>query len=177
MKKRTQSANTRRLTLAAMLAALGVVLLVLGTLIDVLSFTAAALAAVPLYIAIRELGYRRATLVYLVTSLLSVLLFPQSEAVIAYALLLGLYTLYKLPMERVHRYLVLPLKLLFFNATFTGVELVGIFLFSIPPLSWQLYLVTYAVANVVFLLYDYVLDRLIILYEAYLRAKIAHFFE
>ncbi len=175
--KNTQRSDTRRLTAAAMLAALGVVLLVIGTFVDVLSFTAAALAAVPLYIAIRELGYRRATLVYLVTSLLAILLFPQSEAAIAYALLLGLYTLVKLPFERLRRPFVWPLKLLFFNATFTVIELISIFLFSIPPLAWELYAVTYVVANVVFLLYDSVLDRLIILYEAFLRAKIAHFFK
>lgn len=177
MKKNTQKSNTRRLAMGAMLAALGVVLLVFGTVIDVLSLTAAALAAIPLYIALREMGYRRATLVYLVTAVLSVLLFPQSEAALSYALLLGLYTLLKMPIERVHRYAAIPLKLLFFNVTFTLIELVGIFLFSIPPLAWELYAVTYLVGNVAFLLYDFVLDRMIILYEARLRARIAHFFE
>ena len=161
-----------------MLAALGVVLLVIGTVVDVLSLSAAALAAVPLYIALREFGYRRAMLVYTVTAVLSVLLFPQSEAALSYALLLGLYTLLKIPFERVRRFAVLPLKLLFFNATFTAIELISIFLFSIPPLVvWWFYAVVYAVANAAFLLYDRVLDRLIILYEARLRAKIAHFFK
>lgn len=160
-----------------MLSALGVVLLVIGTIVDVLSLSAAAIAALPLYIALRELGYRRAMLVYLVTSLLSILLFPQSEAALSYALLLGLYTLLKFPIERVRRRLALPLKLLFFNVTFTAIELVGILLFSIPPLEWWFYAIVYLVANVAFLLYDSVLDRLIILYEARLRAKIAHFFE
>ena len=177
MKKDNSRTSARRLTLSAMLAALGVVLLVIGSLFDVLSLTAAALATVPLYIALREMGARRATLVYFVTALLAVILFPKSDAALSYALLLGLYTLIKFPLERVHRYAVLPLKLLFFNATFTAIELIGIFLFSIPPLVWWLYAVTYLVANVVFLLYDNVLDRLIILYEAYLRAKIAHFFK
>jgi hypothetical protein len=160
-----------------MLAALGVVLLVIGTVVDVLSLSAAALAALPLYIALRELGCRRAMLVYFVTSLLSILLFPQSEAALSYALLLGLYTLLKFPIERLRRPLVLPLKLAFFNATFTAIELISIFLFSIPPLKWWFYVATYVLANVAFLLYDSVLDRLIILYEARLRAKIAHFFE
>lgn len=160
-----------------MLAALGVVLLVIGTVVDVLSLSAAALAAVPLYIALREFGYRRAMLVYTVTAVLSVLLFPQSEAALSYALLLGLYTLLKMPIERVRRFAALPLKLLFFNATFTAIELISVFLFSIPPLAWWFYAVVYAVANAAFLLYDRVLDRLIILYEARLRAKIAHFFK
>lgn len=163
--------------MSATLASLGVVLLALGSLVNVLSMTAAALAAVPLYIALREQGYRRATLVYVVTALLSILLFPESEAALTYALLLGLYTLLKFPCERVARALVLPLKLLFFNLTFTAIELVGIFLFSIPPLRWWYYAVVYVMANVVFLLYDRVLDRLIILYEARLRAKLAHFFQ
>lgn len=177
MGKMNNRQNTRRLALSAMLAALGVVLLVIGTVVDVLSLSAAALAAVPLYIALREMGYRRATLVYIVTALLSILLFPQSEAALSYALLLGLYTLLKMPFERVHRYAALPIKLLFFNVTFTALELISIFLFSIPPLVWWLYAVTYVVANIAFLLYDTVLDRLIILYEARLRARIAHFFK
>lgn len=159
-----------------MLAALGVAILALGTVVDVLSLSTAALATVPLYIALRELGARRATLVYVVTALLSLVLL-QSEAALSYALLLGLYTLIKFPIERMHRHAVWPMKLLFFNLTFTLIELCGIFLFSIPPLVWELYAVTYVVANVVFLLYDNVLDRLIVLYEAYLRAKVAHFFE
>lgn len=163
--------------MSATLASLGVVLLALGSLVSVLSMTAAALAAVPLYIALREQGYRRATLVYVVTALLSILLFPQSEAALTYALLLGLYTLLKFPCERVRPFWVLPLKLLFFNLTFTAIELVGIFLFSIPPLAWWYYAVVYVMANAVFLLYDRVLDRLIILYEARIRAKLAHFFQ
>ena len=40
--------------MGATLAALGVVILVIGTLLDVLSLTAAALAAIPLYMALRE---------------------------------------------------------------------------------------------------------------------------
>ena len=174
---KARRSNTRRLTAAATLAALGVLTLVIGSVVDVLSLSAAAFAAMPLYIALRELGYRRATLVYAVTALLALVLFPQSEAALSYALLLGLYTLIKFPIERYSPRVSLLVKLAFFNLAFTGIELVGIFLFSLPPLKWWFYAVVYFVANAVFLLYDRVLDRLIVLYEARLRVRIAHFFE
>ena len=74
---RTESGRaTRRLAVSAMLAALGVVLLWLGALVEVLDLSMAAIASMLAVFAVIEMSRRYAILVYAVTALLSLLLLP-----------------------------------------------------------------------------------------------------
>ena len=83
---RTQSGRaTRRLAVSAMLAALGVVLLWLGALVEVLDLSVAVLASMLAVFAVIEMGRRYAVLVYVVTALLSLLLLPVKTSALVYA--------------------------------------------------------------------------------------------
>lgn len=178
MKKNSDhTRRLRRLTLSAMLIALSVVLLYLGTLLDVLSLSAVALSSFLMFLAVRELpfGYRLA--VYFGTSLLSALLLPYPEAAVLYVMFGGFYPLVKLPLERLRRPLPLLFKLLYFNAVITLSELCSVLLFGLPASAWYILALLYLVANPVFFLYDRVVDRLLVYYEARLRPRFAHYFK
>ncbi len=176
MKKKENARQTAlfRLTLSAMLTALSVVVLYLGTLLDVLSLTAVAIASLFLLFAVREFSVTYRLFIYFGTGILAVLLLPSLETAVLYALL-GLYPLFKFPVERIRRPLPLVLKLLYVNTVITLSELCTVFLFHLPAEAWYMLLALYLIANPAFFLYDRVLDRMLIVYEARLRPRLSRY--
>ena len=163
------------LTLSAMLCALSIVILYLGTLLDVVTLTAVALASLLMMLAVRELSIGYRLMIYVGATLLAALLLPNPEAAILYAMLGGLYPLIKLPIERLRRPLPVVLKLVYTNLLITASELLSLFVFALTPSAWYILLPLYLIGNPTFLLYDKVLDRLLIYYEARLRPRLARY--
>lgn len=162
----------RHLTLSAMLTALSVVVLYIGALLDVFSLTAVGISSVFLLFAVREMSLAHRLFIYFGTAILSALLLPTPESAVLYVIFGGLYPLVKFPLERVRRPFSLLGKLLLLNAMVTVSELCSILLFHLPPMVWYLWLALYIVANPTFLLYDMLLDRMLIYYEARLRPRL-----
>lgn len=169
----TRRKKTRNLTVAALLAALGVVLLGVGALVEVLDLSMAAIASLLVVFAVIELGGAYPYLVYGVTSLLSLLLLPAKTPALIYALFAGYYPIVKATLEKhLPRGLSLLVKLLIFNA---GLAL-SVFLtlrFFLPEgntaWTWQYWLLL--LGTPVFLLYDFALTRLITFYLFRLRER------
>lgn len=174
-KKSTLSEKTRHLTLTAMLTALSVAILYVGTLLDVLIISAAGIASVLVWIGKRELPRTYAVSLYVATAFLSLILLPNPQTGITYLFFGGLYPLLKQTFERRVRPLPLLLKLLYVNLAVLAVEAIGFFLLSIPFEGVWLLLALLLLANPTFLLYDLLLDRLLIWYEVRLRPRIARF--
>ena len=174
-KQSKRSRALRCLTLSAMLTALSVVVLYLGALLDVLSLSATALSSLFILFAVRELPLPYRLAVYFGTSLLALILLPTPESAVLYASLGGLYPLLKHPLERMRRPLPLILKLLYCNLLIAGSEIFCIFLLGMPPSSWYILLPLFLIGNPAFLLYDRMLDRLSVYYEARLRPRLARY--
>ena len=66
--------KSKEIALAGMLSALAVVILFLGSMIELLDLSAAALAALVVMVAVIDLGNGKAVAVYLVSAILSVLI-------------------------------------------------------------------------------------------------------
>ena len=165
---------TRRLTLAAMLSALGVVLLFLGSLLEVLDLAAVMLASLFVVFAVLELGRAWPYLVYGATALLSLLLLQLRPVVLEYLLFGGIYPIVKHWVEKLPRAASLLLKLLFINlavalTALLSLALLGLRLrFGVPHL-----LLLALLCNAVFFLYDYTLTRLVVRYLISIRPRIA----
>lgn len=158
-----------------MLCALSVAILYLGVLLDVLEISAVAIASLFMLFCLRELGRSQAFMLYAATTFLSVILLPRPEAGILYGLFGGLYPIIKFPMERHRRPLPLLFKLLYLNAVITAMELLTVYVFALPFEGLPILLLLYAIANPTFLLFDHLLDRLLVLYEVRIRPRIARF--
>lgn len=91
--------TTRRLAVSAVLAALGVVLLLLGSLVQVLDLSMAAIASLLVVFAVIEIGGKYPILIYLVTSVLSLLLLPVKTAALIYFVFAGYYPILKAVLE------------------------------------------------------------------------------
>lgn len=157
--------KTKRLVVSAMLSALGVVIMMLGSFIEVLDLSTAVIASLLCIWAVIEIGGAYPWLIWSVTSVLAFLLLPQKTPVVFYALFAGYYPMLKEKLERKFR----PMVALLFELAVFHVALLLIYgtlrLFIPAALSdmvrpWIL-LATYALAVVAFLIYDYALTKLI----------------
>ena len=112
--------STKKLTLSALLCALGVVFMAMGSVIDVLDLTVCALASLLVVFVYLELGTRYAIGVYRCTSSAALIVGPSKLLCFEYILLFGGYPLLKALIERLPRWLWIIVKLAFINAIMRG---------------------------------------------------------
>ncbi len=180
------SEKTKKLTLGAILAAMGVVLLLIGALIEVLDLSMAALASFFCIFAVIEMGKGYPWMIYAVTGILAIVLMPQSIGGWFYLLFFGYYPIVKEKFEKLFKPLAWGLKLLIFNAVITVYILILYFIFfgeyelllnefsSIfngSVANGVIMAVFYVILNLIFAIYDIALTRLITLYLLKLRKK------
>lgn len=163
--------TTRRITACAVCAALGIVIMTLGSIVEVLDLSTAALASMILIFAVIEIGGPWPWLTYAATGLLSLLL-PLKTAAIFY-ILAGYYPLVKEKLERIRsRVLTWIIKLLGFNAVLIICYIIVKHILLLPDtfdgLSW----LAIPIANITFILYDIALTRIISYYILILRHKL-----
>lgn len=157
--------KTRNVTLSAVLIALNLVFLYLAVILPTGRMAFVAVSSLFVVAGVIELGIGPAVLVYISCSILSALILPDKTAVIVYALFFGYYPIVKSLAER-QRQKVLQwvIKLIVFNASFTVVWfLFKTLLFDSKYLETSLFLI-YPAVNLVFIIFDVGLTRLISLY-------------
>ncbi len=168
-KKRT---DIRRLTVCAMLAALGVILLWLGALTEVLDISMAVLASLCCVFAVIEYGKSAPWLVFAVTGLLALILLPQKTTAIMYVFFFGYYPILKERFERLPRVMAWICKEGVFNAALIVLLIASRWLLMGAATEPMWYYVTlFLCAEAVFPLYDIALSRLISFYIYKLRSR------
>lgn len=165
--------HTKRLTVCAMLCALGVVMLWLGSVIEIAELSMAVIASLLCVFAVIEYGNPSAFLVFAVTAVLSLILLPNKGTAAVYLLFFGYYPILKGIFERRARFVRWLLKEAVFHAALVAIFLAWRFLlFPVENvISPWLYLVALIFAEVTFLLYDVALTRLISFYLFRLRKR------
>ena len=164
--------KTKRLAICAMLSALGVVILYIGSVVEVLDISMAALASLFVIFAVIEYG-ALAWAIYGVTGILSAILLPQKLPAAMYLLFLGFYPIIKEKIEkRPSKTVQWVIKIAVFNICL----LILIFLTNaVLSLEFRKIFVFEAVfvllANFTFFIYDIAMTRLISLYLFRLRKK------
>jgi hypothetical protein len=156
--------STRYLAVSAMLCALGVILLALGSLLQVLDISMAVIASLLVIFAVIELGGKYPYLVYAVTALLSMLLIPYRSAPLFYLCFMGYYPILKEKIEgRVSPVLGWVIKLAVLCVALAVSAAVALWAFGLFQPS-LLVLFALLLCIPVFVLYDIALTRLISLY-------------
>ena len=186
------SNKTKKMTLGAILSAMGVALLFIGSFIETLDLTMAALASFFCIFAVIELGGMYPWLIFAVTGVLSVILMPYSMTGWFYLIFFGYYPILKEKLERLKKpvswilkVLILNLALaisvlaayfLFFGQTGTG-NLLDAFtlVFGESDAGVSMAIAVWALANLTFVIYDIALTKLITLYFLKLRDKFKKF--
>ena len=177
MKRSNTRKQTVKLATASMLTALGVVVLYLGSVIQVLDLTMVALASVMVFFAVIEMGRPYPILICAATSILSMLLLPDKFAALLYVLFGGIYPILKRLLERLPTLIMWIGKGIYFNLVLTAMVLVSMYLFHIEDTGFTIGF--YGLGNVTFFLYDIAMTRLLTLYFVKLRKqmRIEKYFE
>ena len=167
----------RALTLSAVLAALSVLLLFLGSLFDVTDLAAVIVASFFVALVVIECRGAWPWLLYIAVSVLSFLLFPGRFVSVEYALFGGIWPILKYWLERLPRLPSFLLKLLAGNALafFAGWLGLKFFGLEVPSALW-LKIAAVLLWEAVFVLYDFLLTRLIVIWCVKYRSRFRRLF-
>lgn len=161
--------KTKALTSSALCATLGIALLALSTILPAQRLALLCLSSLGVIAALCRNGKKWALCTYGITAVLSLLLLPERSIALAYALFCGYYPVAKLKIEAVKAPLGRIMgKLLCFNLAVSLFYVLSQLLTALP--LWLLFLC----ANGAFLLYDYALGKLIILFSRKIAGRINH---
>lgn len=176
--------QTKKLTLSAMVVALGTVFMIIGAAVEILDLTAVAIASLLVSFVYIELGSPYTFLVWLCTSLTTFLLYSGSMMWLMYFLIFGIYPILKGYIEKLPKRLWWVLKLLFCNVMFfvlaKGTELI----FGVPFFEETEFLglpsmvvkaLLWIVMNIMFIAYDMFIIVMVRYYNIKLRPKFSKF--
>ena len=170
--KNTQS---RRIALCGVLAALTVVILLVGTALGIGTYAAPMLASFLLIPSLVEYGPRAAATQYAAAAVLGLLLVPDPELSLFYALVLGPYPILKTVLDRIRpAVLRWAAKLVVFNLS-TAVMYALLWLVFWPgmtesmPATRALAVTLVVLCNVAFVLCDRAVTALTLVYRLRLR--------
>ena len=174
-----QSSKT---AVSAMTAALSVIIMML-TVIPVLTYTSPAFAGILLMLIVIEIDKKWAFGVYAAVGILGLLLATDKEASVMYIVFFGYYPIIKAILEsKLSRILEYAVKFLIFNASMVASYFVLIKVFGMPmddmnELGKYGPLILLGMGNIVFILYDISLTKLVILYRIKWQKKFRRLFK
>ena len=160
-----------KVSLGGVVAALGLVLLLITSIIPFGTYAFPAFAGILLVLLVFNLGYGYAFGVYAVTAVLAFLLVSDKEAALYYTIFLGYYPILKGLIERIRsRIIQYIIKLALFNCCMIGAFYIGLTLLSVPEDSFRLFgvylpWVFLLIGNGIFVLYDVCITRLVTIYR------------
>jgi hypothetical protein len=173
----------RKIALSATLSALGIVFLTIGSFIEVLDLSSAAIAGFVIVICVIELQGYYPVMMYFVISILSILLLPNKYPALFFIFFGGLYPIFKAYIERFHYIVAWIIKFSMFNVFFALIIIACKILTEkgfLPPLEKDNFnnffanfkFIVFIVANLTFLLYDIAMSRIINLYIIKIRKQL-----
>lgn len=157
--------RTRTITLSALLTALTVVFLYLGSVLPTVRFAFSAASSLFAVAAVIESGLGAAVFVFICSSVLGALIVPEKTPILIYALFFGYYPIIKSLAERL-RSAVLnwTIKVGVFNAALTTVWFLFRSIFFSAAFLETSSILIYAGGNLAFVLFDIGMTRLISIY-------------
>lgn len=170
--------QTKKITLSALLVALGTVFMIIGAAIEVLDLTVCAMASLLVVFVFLEIGLYYPWLVWICTSLATALIYPGSLIWIEYALVFGIYPLIKAYIEKLPRWSWIVVKLLYINAIIWGLFAICEILLGIPFFdadSIGMTVVIYILMNLAFIAYDLFITVMVRFYFLKLRPRFKKF--
>ena len=166
--------QTKKITLSALMVALGTVFMVIGAVFEVLDLTVCAMASLLVVFIFIEVGSYYPWLVWICTSLATALMYPAS-------LIFGIYPLIKSYIEKLPRWSWLIVKIAYINAMIWGlVAICELLLKSVFPFfegieGKFMLVVLYVLMNVAFIAYDLFITVMVNFYFIKLRPRFKKF--
>ena len=173
--------QTKKITLSAMMVALGTATMIIGAFLEVFDLTICALVSMLVVFAFIEIGSYYPWLVWICTSLAAGLLYPQSLMWAEYFLIFGIYPIIKAYIEKLPRWSWLIVKLAYVNAMIWGVAGICEFiLHQTFPFFEEVdgeifFVILYVLMNVAFIAFDLFITVMVRFYFIKLRPRFKKF--
>lgn len=169
--------KTKKITVCAVLSAMGVAILYLGSFMDVFDLSVSCVASLIVLFCAEEFGTKYTLAVYAVISTLSFILIPQKWIAVYFIFFFGTMPITKRVYEKTGKIFSWVLKIITFNAEAAGfyfvAEKLGFFAENETALP---YLITLLVlANAVFILADMLYGKVTWMYRAKYQQRIKKF--
>ena len=164
--------KTKAIAFSAILSAMSAALLYLGSVIEVLDLSTAALTSFFVVFAVIEIGGAYPYLIWICTSVLALLLLPNKLPALLYLFFAGIYPILKALFERHRPLFAWPLKMSSFFIMLFGAYLAARFALGLPEVSALYDIVFVALATLAFVLYDIAMSKIILLYLVKIRKKL-----
>lgn len=170
--------STFRVAFCGIIAALGLVLMLLTSLVPVGTYAFPCFAGIFIAAVVIEYGWKWGLGVYAVVTVLSLFLAGDKEAVLYFIALFGYYPILKAVFEKniKNKIILYVLKFAVFNIAAIASFFAAAFLLSISPEEYTLFgvympLAFLAFGNVFFLIYDFAVTVFVGQYVVRLRSK------
>lgn len=162
------------------ISALAVLLMFFTGVFPFATYALPALAGLLLVVIVIDHGMKWAWCVYAAISALAILITPDREAAVMFVLFFGYYPILKSLLERIRfRVTEYILKFALFNAAMVISYLLIIYVLGIPDILDEFgelgkygVWIMLGLGNIVFILYDITISRLIYIYTGWLKPKI-----
>ncbi len=151
--------NGRKAALCGLLAALGIVILLLAGWVGVGTYIGPVLAGLLLIPIERKYGTKTALTLWAAIGLLSLFLVMDTEETLMYLVFWGWYPALRPKLEKLQKGFRWLAKELIFNVAIATVELLMLFVLAPESETWTMLLILLMLFNLMFLVYDRALPR------------------
>ena len=165
--------QSRRMAVCSVTAALGVVVLLLGAVLELGMYVCPMVVGLCLIPVGRRFGVKYQLLLWIVISLLSFFLVPNPEENLVFAGLFGWYPVLQPRMQKLPKLLRTLLKLLLFNVVVIALEALVLYVLVPEAIDSAMLILLLLLGNVMFVMYDRVVERFDVI-EANLKQRFSH---
>ena len=172
MKRQSKTpGTTKSVALSGMTCALCFVVMYLAAVTEVLDLSGMVLCSMIVIVAVIEIGKYYPWLIWAVTSVLCMFFLPKKDVALEFVMFGGVYPMVKAYLEKLPTALSWILKIVFFNAVFTGWFMISKFIFALD-VGMTMGIIAYLAANVFFILADIAFSMMISLYLTKIRKRL-----
>ena len=162
---------SKKIAFSSILAAISVIMMLIGSFFGSLDLTAAAIASFCVIIAVIEMGCKSAVIIYAVSSALALIVLPSKMPAVYFAVFLGYFPIIKSISERFSSAVSYAIKFATYFVAYAALSVIVITFFPEAELRKYLMVVCFLGAIVLFV-YDIALTRIIASYCKTLRQRL-----
>lgn len=160
--------QSRKIAQCSMMAALGVVMMIVGSIAGLGMYAAPMFAGLCLLPIGRDFGRKYHLMLWLVVSILSFIMVPNIEQNLMFFALFGFYPIIRPSFEKLCKIPRIITKILFFNVVTVALEALIMMVLVPESLGTALTVVLLVLGNFTFIVYDLLIPRMELILSHYL---------
>ncbi len=162
----------RNIALASIFSALSVALIIMGGIIELLDLTVSAFCALTVYISMIEIKGKYPFLIYLCTSVLSLIFMPLATSTLYYVAFFGYYPIIRHRLKKAGKLFSKLICLATYNVTMILLYILFKAVFALQNEPATMYIILLITANIFYLCFDYAMDVFAFIYLKKIRTKL-----